>query len=88
MVSEGWQEGERGEVPLHRVGDIVRDMSRGTVAQVTAADAGSQMITLSRPSGCSWTAVERHCRAATDRDMKDWDVATRLVAKLRGVDAR
>lgn len=67
-------------VLLHKEGDIVKDLSRSTVAQVTAVDEESKLLTLTRPSGYSWTAEDHHCRPASERDLKEWEVVRRMIA--------
>ncbi|MGY0488295.1 hypothetical protein [Streptomyces sp. WG-D5] len=70
------------------VGDIVKDMGRCTVAKVVEVDEDDELLTLARPSGYSWSTDDHHCRPANERDLKEWDAASRLVAVMRGGDDR
>jgi hypothetical protein len=66
----------------HRVGDIVRDQSRGTIAEVAGVNEGSGVLVLSRPAGYSWEADARQCAPADSRGMRDWDVVVRSVVGM------
>lgn len=84
MAPADSQEATGGKVMLHSVGDIVKDMSRCTVAKVIDVDDRSKLLTLARPSGYSWTTDDHHCRPANERDLKDWSAASKLVRVMRG----
>jgi hypothetical protein len=71
----------------HSVGDIVRDHSRGTIAEVREISEAEETLTLSRPAGYSWRADARQCTPADSSGMHDWDVAVRAVAKMTSDDA-
>lgn len=74
-------------VMLNSQGDIVRDLSRNQIAKVTAADAETKLLTLSRPSGYSWQAEDHHCRPASERDLNEWAVVLKMIdsAKRTGL---
>ncbi|MEU5958834.1 hypothetical protein [Streptomyces sp. NPDC047525] len=71
----------------HSIGDIVRDHSRGTIAEVREIGEADETLTLSRPAGYSWRADARQCTRADGRGMHDWDIAVRAVAKMTSDDA-
>ncbi|MFE6166029.1 hypothetical protein ACFQ7F_44845 [Streptomyces sp. NPDC056486] len=71
----------------HSIGDIVRDHSRGTIAEVREISEAEETLTLCRPAGYSWRADARQCTPADSKGMQDWDLAVRAVVKMRSEDA-